>query len=68
MITNAARQCRSDDKTPGMLKIGTLNDLHATCNDRVLLALFLPLGASGVVDTPQLRYVLILLSAILHLM
>ena len=59
IIPRAAGQCRSDDKTPGMLKVGTLEDLHAACDERVLLALSLPLGASDVVDTPRIRYVLI---------
>ena len=59
IIPCAVGQCRSDDKTPGMLKVGTLDDLHATCDERVLLALSLPLGASDLVDTPRIWYVLI---------
>ena len=55
IMTCAAGQSRGDENTPSMLKVGTLNDLHDTCEDRVLLALSLPLGASGVVDTPRLR-------------
>ena len=40
-----------------MLKIGTLNQLYASCDDRVLLSLSLPLGASCPVNTARLRYV-----------
>ena len=56
----AAGQCRGDAKTRGMLKIRTLNQLHDACEDQVLLALSLPLGVSGVVDTPRLRFVVII--------
>ena len=57
----AAGQCRDDDVVDGddtgMLKVGTLEQLYAAADERVLLALSLPLGASGLVDTPRLRYV-----------
>jgi hypothetical protein len=56
-----AGECRDDDveedDDQGMLKVGTLEQLYTAADKRVLLSLSLPLGASGLVDTPRLRYV-----------
>jgi hypothetical protein len=43
-----------------MLRLGTLEQLYTAANKRVLLSLPLPLGASGVVDTPRFRYVILI--------
>jgi len=63
MHINAAGACRDDevqgDDGPGMLKVGTLEQLFTAADERVLLALSLPLGASGLVDTPRLRCVML---------
>lgn len=60
--TNPAGECRDNelkgDDDPGMLKVGTLEQLYNAADKRVLLSLSLPLGASGLVDTPRLRYVI----------
>ena len=56
----AAGQFCLDDATKGLLKVGTLDQLYAAADQRVLLALSLPLGASGLVDIPRLRYVILL--------
>lgn len=59
---NPAGECRDDevrqDDVSGMLKVGTLEELYTAADKRVLLSLSLRLGASGVVDTPRLRYVI----------
>ncbi len=64
MNINAAGQCRDDevqdDDRLGILKVGTLEQLYNTADERVLLCLSLPLGASGLVDTPRLRYVVVI--------
>jgi hypothetical protein len=56
----AARQCRLDNATKGLLTVGTLDQLYAAADEHVLLALSLPLGASGLVDIPRLWYVILL--------
>jgi hypothetical protein len=53
---NPVGELRGAPKT-GLLRVGTLDQLHAAADKRVLLALSLPLGASGVVNTPRLPYV-----------
>lgn len=51
-------QCRGDAKG-GLLRVGTLDQLYAAADKRVLLSLSLPLGSSGLVNTPRLPYVLL---------
>jgi hypothetical protein len=63
MYINAAVECRDDevkeDDGHGMLKVGTLEQLYTAADKRVLLALSLPLGATGLVDTPRLQFVIL---------
>jgi hypothetical protein len=58
-------QSRGDAQTPGLLKVGTLDQLHSAADKRVLLSLSLPLGAGGIVDTPRLRYVYFHISSVI---
>jgi hypothetical protein len=59
---NPAGECRDDeaegDNLSKMVKVGSLEQLYTAADKRVLLSLALPLGASGLVDTPRLRYVI----------
>jgi hypothetical protein len=60
---SAVGECRDDEveegDDPGMLRVGTLEQLYTAADKRVLLSLSLPLGASGLVDTPRIRYVVL---------
>jgi hypothetical protein len=51
--THVVGQCRGDTKN-GLLRIGTLTQVHDNPEKYVLLALSLPLGESNVVNTPRL--------------
>lgn len=63
MYITTAGECRDDeveeDDGPGMLKVGTLEQLYTAADKRVLLCLSLPLGATGLVDTPRLQFVIL---------
>jgi hypothetical protein len=51
---------RGKESVPGMLKVGTLEQLHTDASERVLNCLNLPMSSHNIVGTPGLRHVSLL--------